>query len=194
MTTTLSDIRFLVQEEIEDQITNEKVIQWCNIAQADFMLRIFIPGSTTLAINTTSLTYTLSPTTIREIRRLRLQTDLTNLINRPYNPVYTFYNGVFEVPAPFTAADTLLIDYYAYLTTFTTIADNIDLPDRFKPLYTSYIKAMYYGLPSTHKAIGDNAAEMNYQREYGTHLSLKKQVSDFYIKEIGIQKPAESGW
>lgn len=194
MTTTLSDIRFAVQEEIEDQISNEKVIQGCNIAQAEFMLRIFIPGSTTQAITTTALTYTLSPTTIRQIRRLRLQSDVDDKINRAYNPVYTFYNGVFEVPTPFGAADTLLIDYYAYLKTFTAISDTIDLADRFKPLYTSYIKAMYYSLPSTRASIGENAADMNYQREYNIHLSIKKQVSDFYITAIGIQKPAESGW
>ena len=194
MTTTLSDIRFAVQEEIEAEISNEKVIQWCNIAQTEFILRIFIPGSTTQAINTTALSYTLTPTTIREIRRLRLQSDIDNDINRPYHPVYTFYNGVFEVPSPFGAADTLLIDYYAYLTTFTAVTNAIDLADRFKPLYTSYIKAMYYSLPSTRSAIGENAADLNYQREYNIHLSLKKQVTDFYITSIGIQKPAESGW
>lgn len=194
MTTTLSDIRFAVQEEIEAEISNEKVIQWCNVAQAEFMLRLFIPGSTTQAINTTSLSYTLTPTTIRQIRRLRLQSDIDNNVNRPYNPVYTFYNGVFEVPSPFAADDTLLIDYYAYLTTFTAVTDTIDIADRFKPLYTSYIKAMYYALPSTRTSIGETAADLNYQREFNIHLTLKKQVTDFYINAIGIQKPIESGW
>lgn len=194
MATTLSDIRFIVERDIENYLENQSVINWANAAQAEFMLQIFIPGSTTQAINTTSLTYALTPTTIRQIRRLRLQSDIDNLRNRTYNPVYTFYNGVFEVPAPFGAADTLLIDFYANLKTFTAITDAIDLADRFAPLYTSFIKTMYYALPSTRVKIGEKSADTNYQREYSLHLTLKKQVSDFYINAIGIQKPAESGW
>lgn len=194
MTTSLSDIRFECEELLESTITDAKVLSWCNRAQADFMLRIFIPGSTTQLLDTTSLTYTLSPTTIREIRRLRLQTDVTNLVNRTYNPIYTFYNGVFEVPSPFTSVDTLLIDYYAYLTTFTAVTQNIDLADRFKPLYTSYIEAQYYLLPSTRKAIGELQAQRMYDISMNVYNMMKKQVTDFYITSIGIQKPAESGW
>lgn len=194
MTISLSNIRFDCEEILQDQLTNEKVIKWCNMAQADFMLRIFIPGSTTQLLNTTSLTYTLSPTTIREIRRLRLQTDVTNLINRPYNPIYTFYNGVFEVPQPFTAVDTLLIDYYAYLTTFSAVTENIQLNDRFKPLYTSYIEAQYYLLPSTRKTVSELNAQRMYDISMGIYNMMKKQVTDFYTTSIGIQKPQKSGW
>lgn len=193
MTTTLSDIRFTVEQEIEDSLTNENVINWCNLAQAEFMLRIFIPGNTTLAINTTALTYPLSAN-IREIRRLRLQSDIDKKINREIHPVYTFYNSNLEVPVPFSAADTLLIDYYAYLKTFTATADAIDLADRFKPLYTTYNKAMYYRLPSVRKSIGEKAADNAYQLEYSVHLTIKKQVGDFYIQAIGVEKPKESGW
>lgn len=192
--TTLSTIRFECEETLEDTLTDAKVISWCNNAQADFMLRVFIPGSTTQAIDTTSLTYTLSPTTIREIRRLRLQTDVTDLINRSYHPVYTFYNGVFEVPAPFGAADTLLIDYYAYLTTFTAITEEIQLNDRFKPLYTLFIESQYYDLKSTRKEIGELAALRMNEKKYNAYLGMKKQVASFYNIEIGTQKPNESGW
>lgn len=194
MTTTLEDIRFIVERDVGDQLDNDYVINKCNVAQADFMLRIFIPGSTTQLLDTTSLTYTLSPTTIREIRRLRLQSDIDNLVNRPYNPVYTFYNGVFEVPSPFTAVDTLLIDYYAYLTTFTLITESIQLNDRFKPLYTSYVEAQYYLLASTRKSIGELPAQRMYDIGMNVYSMMKKQVSDFYNVEIGIQKPKESGW
>jgi hypothetical protein len=199
MTTSLIDIRSTCEQTLEEVLTDEKVIKWCNIAQADFMLRIFIPGSTTLTLDTTTLSYTLTPTTIRAIRRLRLQTDITNHINRPYNPVYTFYNGHFEVPAPFTAVDTLLIDYYAYLKTFTTITDTIDLDDRFKPLYTSYIESQYYLLPSTIANMPGRTARyvpwlIAYQQHTTMYESMKKQVTDFYTTSIGTQKASESGW
>lgn len=193
MTTTLSDIRFLVEEEVENQINNQLVTQWCNLAQADFMLRIFIPSNTTIALDTTTLSYPL-PATFREIRRFRLQSDLDNGFNRNYNPVYTIYNGNFEVPVAFNAVDDLLIDYYAYLTTFRSVSDAIDLDDRFAPLYTSYVKSQYYRLPMSKQLIGDVEAKRAYDIEYNVYLNMKKQVSDFYIKSIGIQKPAESGW
>lgn len=194
MTTTLSQIRFIVERDIEDTLDDQSIINWSNMAQSDFSLRLFVPGSTTQVINTTSLTYTLSPTTIREIRRLRLQSDIDRKINRDYNPVYTFYNGVFEVPSPFTAADTLLIDYYRSLTFFTDIDDVIDLQDRFFPLYTSYIEMRYYRLPSTMKKIGPDESNLRHQDSFGVYSSTKKQVADAYNIDIGIQKPSESGW
>jgi hypothetical protein len=200
MTVSLSDIRFDCEQVLpENVLTNEKVIKLCNEAQIDFMLQIFVPGSTTLAINTTSLSYTLSPTTIREIRRIRLQSDITNLINRPYNPVYTFYNGVFEVPAPFQQVDTLLIDYYKTLKTFTDMTDTIDLDDRFKPLYTSYIEAQYYISPEAVSAMPGHSSRyvpwlIAHQQYTTMYQSMRKQITDYYNIAIGIQKPNKSGW
>jgi hypothetical protein len=193
MTVTLSQIRFTAEEELEDHLSNENVINWCNLAQTEFLLRIIVPGNTTIDINTTDVSYTLN-TNIREIRRLRLQSDLDNNINRPYNPVYTFYNGVFEVPSPFTSEDTLLIDYYAYLSSFDDISDTIDIADRFKPLYTSYVEMMYYRLPSTRSKIGEAMAQLMYEQQFGIHQSIKKQVADYYIIDKGVEKPRESGW
>lgn len=193
MATTLSDIRFIVEREIQSTLENELVINWCNVAQAELMLRIDVPGNTTLAIDTETLEYTL-PVTIREIRRLRYQSDIDNGYNRSVHPVYTLYNGKFEVPEPFAQSDTLLIDYYAYLTTFTAITDEIDLDDRFAPLYTNYIKAAYYSLPSTRQSIGDAQVQQMYEQTYGYYTMIKKQVTDYYIIAIGTQFPAESGW
>lgn len=192
--TTLSTIRFDCQETLQDEINDAMVVKWCNEGHADFNLRIFIPGSTTQLLDTTSLTYTLSPTTIRTIRRLRLQTDIDNYINRDYTPIYTFYNGVFEVPYPFSAVDTLLIDYYAYLTTFTDVTESIQLNDRFKPLYTSYIESQYYALPSTRKIVGELYAQRMYDQRYAFYLMMKKQVSQFYNLDIGVQTLNGSGW
>jgi hypothetical protein len=200
MATTLNDIRYNCEEILpQGVLTNEKVIKWCNEAQADFMLRVFVPGSTTQILNTTALSYTLSPTTIREIRRLRLQSDLDNKINRPYNPVFSFYNGVFEVPTPFPKADTLLIDFYGFLKIFTKMDDVIDLPDRFKPLYTSYVESQYYISPEAVNAMPGHSARyvpwlLAFQQYDALYRSMKKQVADFYDIAMGIEKPMESGW
>lgn len=193
MTTTLAQIRYIAERDVEDTLDNQSVINWSNMAQNDFMLRIFVPDSTTLAINTTSLSYNVSPD-IREIRRIRRQSDIDNGINRPYYPVYTLYDGVFEVPVAFDAADTLLIDYYRYLTYFDDIDDAIDLQDRFNPLYTSYIEMRYYRLPSVIAKLGLAAADARYQDSFGVYGAMKKQVADAYNLDIGIQKPKESGW
>lgn len=194
MTVTLADIKTIVEENIEDQLKDANIVNWSNMAQNDFQSRVFVPGSTTQAITTTALSYTLSPTTIREIRRLRLQSDIDNKFNRTYNPVYTFYNGVLEVPAPFPSADTLVIDYYKSLTYFTDIEDEIDLADQFSPLYTSYIEMMYFRLPSSFTRIGQTMAELRYNESKETYAVTKKMVTDTYTFQIGIQKPKESGW
>jgi hypothetical protein len=200
MTITLSDIRFDCEQILpQGSINDPLVIKLCNQAQVDFMFQVYVPGTTTLAINTTSLSYVLSPTTIEDIRRIRLQSDITNLINRPYNPSYTLYNGVFEVPTPFTTVDTLLIDYYARLKTFTAMTDTIDLEDRFKPLYTSYIEAQYYLTPEAVAAMPGRSARyvpwlIAYQQYSSMYDKLKKQVTDYYTNSIGTQKPNTSGW
>lgn len=194
MTTSLSDIRFTTEQNIQDSLTNDFVIHNCNVAQSEFMLRVKIPKSTTLAVTTTALTYSSLPTDILEFRRFRFQSDIDNGYNRAVYPVYTYYNGVFEVPVPFPKADTLLIDYYSLLTVFTAIANNIDLADRFKPLYTTYLESAYYNLPSTRQKLGADQAMAQYQQTYGYYQTIKKQVMDYYIVAIGTEKPGESGW
>lgn len=190
--TTLSDIRYICERNVEGTLDNDQVVNWCNLANSEFNLRLFIPGSTTLDVTTSDLTYTLS-TSIRQIRRIRSQTDLNNGINREIYPVYTFYNGKFEVPTAFSTADTLLIDYYAYLTVFTDIANNIDLADRYKEFYTSYVEMKYHMLPSVHEKLG-SLADIKYQSASTLHAIIRKQVADFYVIDNGIEKPQESGW
>lgn len=194
MATTIEDIRFTVERNVQEVLENDFVIHACNVAQAEFMLRVKIPGSTTLTVDTTTLEYNSLPSSILEFRRFRWQSDLDNGYNRPISPVYTWYNGIFEVPVPFPKADDLLIDYYAYLSDFTEIDDEIDLADRFKPLYTSYVEAVYYNLPSSRDRFGEQQAQRMYERSYAYYSNIKKQVMDYYIVSIGTQKPAESGW
>jgi hypothetical protein len=199
MATTLSDIRFESEQILpQGALDDIKVIKWCTQAQADFMLRIFIPASTTLAIDTTTLSYAL-PANLKEIRRLRYQSDLDNNLNLPVTPVYTIYNGNFEVPYPFAKVDTLLIDYYRYMTTFTAMTDVIDLDDRFKPLYTSYIESQYFLTPEAINAMPGRTARyvpwlIASQQYTATYNMMKKQVASSYNLNIGVQKPKESGW
>lgn len=194
MTITLSDIRFKVERDIQDTLDNDSVIDWANVAQNEFMLRVTLPGSLTLPINTTDITYDLSEYAIREFRRFRLQSDIDNGYNRNYNPVFTFYDGAFEVPSAFPSVDNLLIDYYGNLKFFTEIEDEIDLDDRFYPLYSTYIKMMYYQLPSVSEKMGVERAEMRYSSNMSMHNVARKQVADFYLISNGIEKPRESGW
>lgn len=194
MAATLSDIRFSVERNIQDELDNDFVVHSCNVAQSEFMLRVKLPKSTTLAVNTTALTYSSLPTDVLDFRRFRYQSDIDNGVNRPVFPTYSYYNGAFEVPSPFPQDDTLLIDYYGYLTNFTTIDDEIDLADRFKPLYTTYLEMAYYKLPSTRQKTGELQAQRMYEQTYAYYQEIKKQVMDFYIVAIGTQKPSESGW
>lgn len=194
MTITLEDIRFKVERDIQDQLDNDSIIDWANVAQNEFMLRITLAASLTLAIDTTTISYDLSAYAIREFRRFRLQSDIDNGINRNYYPVYTFYDGNFEVPSAFPAADSLLIDYYGNLQFFTSITDEIELDDRFYPLYTTFIKMMYYQLPSVTEKLGAERSDMRLSSNKSMHDMAKKQVSDHYLISNGIEKPRESGW
>lgn len=193
MATTLSDIRFKAETDIDDNLSDANVVNWCNQAQMEFMLRVFVPANTTIAINTTDVKYAL-PENLKSIRQLRLQSVLDRGLNVPYNPVYTIYDGYLQVPYPFDNDDTLLIDYYANLKVFSSVSDEIDLEDRFQNLYISYCKAMYYLLPATRQRMGDKLAMDFYTMQFNDYQMMKKQVTDAYINSIGIQKPGESGW
>jgi hypothetical protein len=194
MAKTLQDIKSIVERDIQDYLDVTSVVDWSNAAQNEFMLRIFIPGTATLAIDTSTVIYTGLPVDIREFRRFRLQSDLDQSINRPYYPVYEYYNGNFEVPAPFNSNDTLLIDYYSYLKLFEDVSDTIDLEDRYYPLYANYLKKMYYTLPSTVTKLSLEFAMMKSGEAQAAYDIAHKQVMDAYVKVIGTQKPRESGW
>lgn len=190
----LSDIRFIVERDVQDYLDVTSVVDWSNAAQHEFMMRIFIADATTISVNTLDVIYTGLPTDIREFRRFRWQSDLDMKINRPYYPVYEYYDDKFEIPSPFMRTDTLLIDYYRFLTFFTDINDDIDLEDRYYPLYANYIKMMYYSLPSTITRLGMDMAMMKQAESKAGYDIAHKQVIDAYTKKIGNQKPQESGW
>lgn len=193
MAVTLYDIRFLVEHNVQERLDDPWIINQSNAAQIELLQRVFIPGTYNLPVNQTDLSYTLPPE-IYEIRSIRSLENYNNGFNVPIYPVYTYYNGLFQVPVSYFKDDTFIIDYYKRMKTFNTIDDAIDIEDHFKTLYSAYIEAMYYNLATTRANIGEVSALNNYNLNMNYYQTMKKQVTDFYINAVGTEKPAESGW
>jgi len=176
---TLEDIRSIVQRET-GLTEHELVIQWANDANMDFGTVLNVPGTTSpITVNTTDLEYTL-PTDLKEINRLWLQSDYDAGMDREIRVPYRIYNGKIKFPTPFSAADTLNIDYYKFLTHFDDITDSIDFPDRYITVYTAYCFMRYYGLQSTRDKLGQAVAQQNYDRAANAYQMAKNQVIQNY--------------
>lgn len=181
MTTSLSDIRFILQMELQDStIDNEIVIIWCNNANSDFGINLNIPTTSTVDVITTELSYTL-PADLKVINRLFFQSDITNGLDREYTGSYRIYNGQIIFPMYFTQADTLNIDYYKQMTYFTAITDAIDIDDRFNTIYTAYSKMQYYSLPTTIEKLGAQQANRKAQDAQLMYQSVKHAVVQQYL-------------
>lgn len=178
MAVTLDDIRSIVTRETGiTAIEEESIINWCNDLNVDVGSAINVLGETyQIALTTTDLDYAL-PEGLKEINRLWLQSDFDNGVNRELKVRYRVYNGRIEFPIPFLAVDTLNIDYYKFLTYFTSGTDVIDLPDRYITLYTSYCKMRYYELQST---ISQGSSLPNYDRSSQAFQMVKRQVIQNY--------------
>lgn len=180
MTTSISDIKFLLQRELQDStIDNETVVIWCNNANSDFGLNLNIPATATIAVITTDLSYAL-PTDLKIINRLSFQSDIDNGVDREFQGSYRIYNGQIIFPSYFTQADTLNVDYYKQMTHFTSGADNIDINDRYNTIYTAYGKMQYYDLPSTIERLGAQVAARKHQDAQVTYQNMKNAVTQQY--------------
>ena len=180
MTTSISDIKFLLQRELQDStIDNETVIIWCNNANSDFGLNLNIPTTSTIAIITTDLSYAL-PTDMKIINRLSFQSDIDEGLDREFKGPYRIYNGNIIFPTYFTQTDTLNVDYYKQMTHFTSGADNIDINDRYNTIYTAYGKMQYYDLPSTIERLGAQVATRKHQDAQVTYQNIKNAVTQQY--------------
>lgn len=180
MSTTLSDIRFMLERELQVSLENETNIIWCNNAQSDFGASINVPATATISVLTTQLTYAL-PTNLKIITRLWSQTDYDNGIDAPIQDKYRIFNGNIIFPAYFTSAFTLNVDYYKLLTHFTTVSDLIDIDDRYATIYTYYGKAMYYQLPSVVESLGAPTALNEYNAAMQGYKMVKDQVIQQYL-------------
>lgn len=181
MTITLSDIQFILQRELQDStIDAETVIIWCNNASSDFAVNLNIPTSSTIAITTTAISYTL-PADLKVINRLSLQSNIASGIDAEFKIPYRIYNGLIIFPTKFTQSDTLNMDYYKQMTYFTATTDAIDIEDRYNTIYTAYGKMQYYGLPSTIERLGAQIANRKMQDNQGMYQTMKNAVIQQYL-------------
>lgn len=175
--TTLQDIRFKVETNVQDTISNEQVIEWCNDAQSELLNVIDVPASTTIDVTTSDLTYPLGVTDIKRINRLWLSSEREVGVDRDINVPYRIYNGNIIFAYLFGRADTLNIEYYRHLTYFTDIADEIDIEDRYATLYSSYGIAQYYDTHTTVQRVGEAQAKRQYDKHYARHMIIKDQIA-----------------
>lgn len=181
MSTTIEAIKFTLQRELQDtEIDSETVLIWCNNAQSDFGATINVPATSTIAITTTELTYTL-PTDLKIITRLWSQTDYDNGIDRELTDHYRIFNGSIIFPNYFREAFTLNVDYYKLLKYFTLDTDAIDIDDRYATIYTYYAKAMYYRLPSMIEKLSAAQAQNMSQSAMNGYNMIKSQVLQQYL-------------
>lgn len=182
MTTTLSDIRFLLEKEVRGaDLDNQDIINWCNQANMEIGMNIDIPSTPqTIVLDTATLSYSLNAN-LKIINRLRIQSDITAGIDRALLIKYRVYNGQIIIPNVFwVAPDSLVVDYYKHMTYFTDISNTIDIDDRFEPFYTLFCKLKYHNTqPDSGKVfwrvtIAENSTMItNYQ-------NMKNQVISYY--------------
>lgn len=178
MAITLLQIRFIAERDglaLED----EWVINKCNDAQADFGININIPDTDTIAITTTEILYPL-PADLKIINRLWLTSDRDNDVDREFKWPYRIYNGNIIFVQPYLTEETLNVDYYRNMTYYTDISENIDLPDRFVPLYTSFLKMEWYDLPQVKQQLGESQARQEWTKHNARYLNMQRQVISNY--------------
>ncbi len=179
MTTTLEQVRFQVERDVGDMLDNEWIINKCNEAQAEFGLSINIPSTGTITLTTTEISFAL-PATLKVINRLWLTSDRNDDLDIEFKWPYRIYNGNIIFSQAYTEADTLNVDFYRNMTYYASITENIDLADRFVPLYTSYIKMEYYDLPQIKKSLGEAQARKEWEKHNGRYQMMKTQVIATY--------------
>lgn len=185
MTTNLISIRSILEREVGVSLDDDWILRQCNDAQANFSLNINIPDTTTIALTTTALSYTL-PIGLKIINRLWLQSDFAAGIDKEFKWPYRIYSGKIIFKQPWRQADTLNVDFYKHMKYFTTINDTIDLDDRFVTLYTYYCKAIYWAedKPVQGSSVRDmRMAMMSSQSIMANYNTIKQQVISYY----GIQ-------
>lgn len=186
MATSLEDIRFIIERSVGASIENEWMINCANDAQAEFSLDINIQDTDTIALTTSDLEYTL-PADLKIINRLWLQSEFDAGIDREFKWTYRTYAGKIIFRQPWHQTDTMNVDYYRNMTYFTSIADEIDLDDRFAPLYTSYGQREYYDLPQVKQSIGEAQARKEWEKHNMRYMNIRQQVTSYYsIQNDGV--------
>ncbi|CAM4097651.1 hypothetical protein L1N85_10690 [Paenibacillus alkaliterrae] len=182
MAKTLEDIRFLIEQEVKTPIENQDVINWCNQVNADIGMNINIPATpSSIALTATALEYTL-PTNLKIINRLRLQSIINEGIDTEFGVNYRIYNGKIIFPRTlWIAPDTLVVDYYKHLTTFTLITNAIELDDRYYPIYQFYGLLKYYRQPSVVSQLGEAHARRESETNERLYNGMKNQLTAYQM-------------
>lgn len=182
MATTISDIRFLIEREIQVTLENEDVINWCNQVSMDVGTNINVPSATpaTIVLTSTDLEYNL-PVDVKIINRLRLQSDIDAGLDKNLQITYRIYNGniIFQ-RVYWMIPDTIIADYFKDMTYFTAVTDLIDIADRFTPLYVYYGMMKYYGTPAYMEMVGTSTANKKIESSFSAYLNMKNQVIAYY--------------
>lgn len=176
---TLSNIRYMIEQEVKEPIENADVVQWANQVNADMGVNLNLPATAQIALNTTDLSYP-EPAGLKIINRLWLQSDHDNGIDREFTWTYRRYNGKIIFVKPFYQEDTLNVDYFKQLTYFTDISQPIDLDDRYGPLYAAYGLMKYYKLPAVMQRLGESQARQEVQMTQGMYMNMKQQATSLY--------------
>src|SRR5690606_7647848 len=178
MATSLLDIRFIIERYTGGNLDNEWVIQVCNDARAEFSLDINIPDTAQISIDPSKMEYTL-PNDLKIINRLRLQSDVDAGVDKDFVWPYRIYNGNIIFRRPWYANDTLNIDFYRNMKHFSSVEDEIDLDDRFAPLYTSYGQREYYDIPSVRDALGESQARREWEKHDSRYMNIRHQLTSY---------------
>lgn len=176
--TTIEQIRFIVERD-GVMLESEWVLNKCNEAQADFGVNINIPATTTINITTDVITYVL-PANLKIINRLWLTSDRNYEIDKEFKWPYRIYNGSIIFVRPYRNAETLNVDYFRNMTYYTSPTETVDLPDRFNPLYTSFIKMEYYDLALVKAELGAEQARREWEKHNARYLAMQRQVISNY--------------
>lgn len=180
MSTTLSDIRFLVEREV-GSVEDPDILNWCNQVNMDVGTNIDIPATPqTIVLDVNTLSYALNAD-LKIINRLRLQSDITAGLDIAQKINYRIYNGQIIIPSVFwVAPDSLVVDYFKHMTYFSAMTDVIDIPDRFSPLYVFYCKLTYHNQQKPMQNVNWRVAINSINVLQSGYTNMKDQVVSYY--------------
>lgn len=181
MATSLQTIKVQIERQIRPvSLANEDVVDWCNEANADIGLNFNLPAEPeSIALTATDVQYAL-PADLKIINRLRLQSVIDEGIDAELQINYRIYNGNIILPRViWIAPDDLVVDYYKHMTVFTDVDDEIELHDRYAPIYTFYGLVKYYELPETIERLGSQEANRQMTANLAKYQSMKGQLTAY---------------
>lgn len=175
----LQRIRFMIEREVGGSIEDASVIQWANQVNLDIGAYINLPDVSEIYLTTDDLAYD-EPEGLKSINSMWIVNDQDNGCDREYRASYRRFNGQIIFKRNPNNEDVLRIDFYRHMTYFDSINNEIDLEDRYAPLYVSYGASKYYKLPAVVARMGEDQARQESQLAQAMYVSVKQQVINLY--------------